>query len=236
VGGLPIILGIYGGIFPEIYGGYDTVDNYPPTQWNIPVITEEQILAEYEKRVKESPALVYDEAKEYLRSTLEINIELEVSQAWFKQLKDKSTIAVLDKRVLGRKAFAEEKYDDAIKLYLKAMKLEPKDPYIDVSIAKAYAKLGDAKNMQKYFDSAVEKDGNNSFIHMAKAKILLESADEAGAAEEIVKAVAVVDKTNLALLERIEELALQLNMEDEANQLDKMIRAIMMPESLSTQP
>ena len=157
-----------------------------------------------------------------------------VSKAWFEGLEAASDIKIFDKRVLGRKAFAEEKYEDAINFYKKAMKSEPNDPYIDVSIAKAYAKLGDTKNMEKYFESAIKKDAKNTFVYMAKAKLLIELEDTDAASEEVRKAVEVADVTNLSLLERLEELTLQLGMEAESDQLDKLIRAIMMPDSLVT--
>lgn len=211
-----------------------TIDNYPLTQWTIPEVTEDQVLAEYNERVKTSPSLVYEEAKDFIRTTLEVDNEVGISKAWFEGLKAASDIKIYDKRVLGRKAFAEEKYEDAISLYKKAMKSEPDDPYIDVSIAKAYAKLGDTKNMEKYFESAVKKDDKNTFVHMAKAKLLIEMEDPDSAIEEVRKAVEVADVTNLPLLERLEELTLELGMETESDQLDKLIRAIMMPDSLVT--
>jgi tetratricopeptide (TPR) repeat protein len=209
-----------------------TIDNYPLTQWNIPEVTEDQVVAEYNERLKTSPNLVYEESKDFIKTTLEVDNEVSISKAWFDNLKASSKIKIFDKRVLGRKAFSEEKYKDAINLYKKAMKSEPDDPYIDVSIAKAYAKLDDAKNVEKYFESAIKKDAKNTFVYMAKAKLLIESEDTAGASEAVKKAVEFADATNLALLERLEELTLQLGMETESEQLDKMIRAIMMPDSL----
>lgn len=211
-----------------------TVDNYPLTQWVIPEVTEDQVLAEYNERLKTSPNLIYEEAKDFIRTTLEIDNEISVSKAWFEGLEAASDIKIYDKRVLGRKAFAEEKYEDAINFYKKAIKSEPNDPYIDVSIAKVYAKLGDTKNMEKYFESAIKKDAKNTFVYMAKAKLLIELEDTDAASEQVRKAVEVADVTNLSLLERLEELTLQLGMEAESDQLDKLIRAIMMPDSLVT--
>jgi len=209
-----------------------TVDNYPLTQWDIPEVTEDQVLAEYNERLKTSPSLVYEEAKDFIRTTLEIDNEISVSTAWFEGLEASSDVKIFDKRVLGRKALFEEKYEDAIDLYKKAIKSEPDDPYIDVSIAKAYAKLGDTNNMEKYFESAIKKDDKNTFVYMAKAKLLIELEDTAAASEAVRKAVEAADTTNLPLLERLEELTMQLGMEAESDQLDKLIRAIMMPDSL----
>ncbi|HQJ23787.1 MAG TPA: SurA N-terminal domain-containing protein [Bacillota bacterium] len=213
-----------------------TVDKYPETQWNIPEVTEEMLYAEYLKRKETSPNLVYEETKDFIKTTMEIDLELQTSQAWYKALEESSKIKILDKRVLGRKAFAAEDYKAAISYYSKARKAEPEDAYIDVTIAKAYSALGDDAQFRKFFESAVKKDPNNTFVHMAFAKLLIEKGQNDEAAEEIRKSIAAADKTNMALLERIEEFTLQLEMNAEADQLDLMIRELMMPSITSTTP
>lgn len=206
-----------------------TVDNYPPTQWHMTEITEEMLQEEFARRKEASPNLVYEDAKEFIRKTMEIDQEIKVSGDWYKALEATSKSKILDQRVLGRKAFAGEDYKAALSHYLKARKGDKNDPYIDVSIAKCYNAMGDDANFRRYFESAVKKDPNNEFVFMARAKILMEKGlgDEAKA--DVSKSVEVADQTNISLLERIEEMALELDMKDEADRLDYMIRKIMMP-------
>jgi len=213
-----------------------TVDKYPETRWNIPEVTEEMLYEEYLKRKETSPSLVYEDTEDFIRTTMEIDLELKASQSWYKALEEGSKIRILDKRVLGRKALAAEDYKAAVSYYSKARKSDPKDPYVDVTIAKAYSALGDDKQFRKYFDSAVKKDPDNTFVHMAFAKILIDKGLNDEAAEEIRKSIAGADQSNMALLERIEELALQLELDAESDQLDKMIRKLMMPSITSTTP
>ena len=211
-----------------------TVDNYPPTAWNAPAVTDEQVRAEFESRLASNPSLRFEEAESLIRTTLEVDAELQASQAWFKALKDASKIKIYDKRVIARNLVEEQKYEEAIKEYLKARKAEPEDPYIDVAIAKAYNKMGDSKNMEKYFESAIKKDGKNTFIYLAKAKLLIEAGDNESAKDQMKLAIEHTDETNLPLLERLEEVTMQLGMVEESDLLDRMIREIMMPSSTIT--
>ncbi len=211
-----------------------TVDNFPPTAWGATVVTDEQVRAEFESRLAKNPELKFEEAESLIRTTLEVDVELQASQAWFKALKEASKIKIYDKRVNARNLIEEGKYEEAIKEYLKARKSEPDDPYIDVSIAKAYNKMGDAKNMEKYFESALKKDAKNTFIYLAKAKLLIEAEEDEAAKEQMKLAVEHADETNLPLLERLEEVTMQLDMVEESDLLDRMIREIMMPSSTTT--
>jgi len=94
--------------------------------------------------------------------------------------------------------------------------------------------MGDSKNMEKYFESALKKDSKNTFIYLAKAKLLIEAGDNESAKEQMKLAVEHADETNLPLLERLEEVTMQLEMVEESDALDMMIREIMMPSSTTT--
>lgn len=220
--------------FREYLAEMYTVDNYPPTAWGATVVTDEQVRTEFEDRLAKNPSLKFEEAESLIRTTLEVDAELQASQAWFNALKDASKIEIMDRRVKARNLIEEEKYEEAIKEYLRARKSEPEDPYIDVSIAKTYSKMGDAKNMEKYFESALKKDSKNTFIYLAKAKLLIDAGDTESAKAQMKLAVEHADETNLPLLERLEEVTMQLDMVEESDLLDRMIREIMMPSSTTT--
>lgn len=206
-----------------------TIDNYPHTQWSVPEVTEEMLYEEYLRRQQSSPDLVYEEAKDFIRTTMEVDFELKASMEWFKALEESTPVKISDQRYYGRKAFFDEDYKIAIDHYIKARKSDKLDPYIDITLAKSYAALDDMKNAVKYYESAVKKDQENEFIYMAMARIYFDKGMTEEAATQLRKAIATVDSTNLALLERVEEIALDLDMEAEADQLDTMIRKIMLP-------
>jgi len=206
-----------------------TIDNYPKTRWNVAEVTEEMLYQEYLRRKESSPNLVYEEAKDFIRTTMEIDAELRASTEWFKALKGSTPVKINDQRYYGRRAFYEKDYKSAISHYMKARKSDRLDPYIDITLAKSYAALDDMKNAVKYFESAVKKDDQNEFLYMAMARIYFDKGMKDEAAAQLRKAIATVDATNLALLERVEEIALDLDMDAEADQLDAMIRKLMLP-------
>lgn len=133
----------------QVIGSYPNVAN--PVE-----VTDEEIQAKFDEVASAQPDLEYDDAKDNIEQLIRHSKEIANRQTLIEELREDAKIRIYDPRVLAYRAMVDGDYDEAVKQYKKAIKQSPQDPYLQISLGKALAAAGKARDSQTAFESAIK--------------------------------------------------------------------------------
>jgi len=214
--------------YKEYLGRQQIIGSYPSVAKPVEV-TEEEIKEEFDKIAVTQPNLDYEESKENIEQLIRYRKEAANRQELVDELRKDAKITIYDPRVLAYRAMVEGDYDEAVKQYRKAIKQTPQDPYLQISLGKALAAAGKAKDSEKAFESALKLGPDEPFVLIARADNLRESGQKDRARELYKKAsdLAGEDATFSPIVHGlIRDAYKEMGMDDDAAREEEMIAEI----------
>ncbi|MDD3598985.1 MAG: SurA N-terminal domain-containing protein [Bacillota bacterium] len=214
--------------YKEYLGRRQIIGSYPNVAAPVEV-TDEEIQAEFDKVAATQPDLEYDDARDDIEQLIRYRKELANRETFIKDLREDAKIRLYDPRVLAYRAMADGDYDEAVKHYRKAIKQSPQDPYLQISLGKALAAAGKARDSQTAFESALKMAPEEPFVLIAQADNLRESGDTERARDLYQKAsdLAGQDLTFSPIVHGlIRDAYTEMGMDDEAAQEEEKIAGI----------
>jgi len=214
--------------YKQELGKRQLVDKYP--LYAKPVeVTEDDVNAEFERAQKTNPKLTLDEARESIEKVVRARKEKEARDSLLSELREKAKINIVDPQVQAYRAMQDEKFDEAVKLYRKAIKQSPEDPYLQVSLGRALAAAGKGDDSKAAFEKAVKLRSGDQFILIAQADSLKEAGDTDAAAEAYKHAAEVAGEDMFAhglILEAFEEMGLTEDAQAQRDKIDALQKAL----------
>lgn len=164
-------------------------------------VTDEEVQAEFDKAAVFNTSLDLESARQTLETALKNRKDLEARNAVLEDAKASVTPKIYDAGILAYRAYQEGNYAEAVKQYKRAVKESPQDPYLQMSLAKAYMANSDDKNAKSVLLKADKLAGDDVYYLIAKGDTLGEKgkADEADEAYRRAEALAEKDKDIFAL-------------------------------------
>lgn len=214
--------------YKEYLGRQQVIGSYPNVA--LPVeVTEEEIQARFDEVASTQPDLEYDDAKDNIEQLVRYSKEIANRANLIEELREDAKIRIYDPRVLAYRAMADGDYDEAVKQYRKAIKQSPQDPYLQISLGKALAGAGKARDSQTAFESALKMAPEEPFVLIAQADSLRESGETERAHDLYKKAsdLAGEDITFSPIVHGlIRDAYTQMGMDDEAASEEEKIAEI----------
>jgi tetratricopeptide (TPR) repeat protein len=221
------------GFTPELYATYleeqTIVNQYPAVACGEPEVTEEEIVAEFERSQRAQPSLTLESARENIKKILSYRKQRELQASWLDGLRERGKISIVEPGVLAYRAMEDGKFEDAIKHYQRAIKQSPQDPYLQVGLGKALLASGRPDDSRSAFDKAIQLQPDDPFVMIAQGDAARESGDT-GRAVESYKKASELAREDLSIHALLHDIFKEMGLEDEANaQADRMdeIREIM---------
>lgn len=193
-------------------------------------VTEDEVNAEFERAQKTNPDLVLDEARESIEKLVRARKEKEARDELIAELRDKAQIKITDPQVLAYRAMQEENYDEAVKLYKKAIKQSPEDPYLQVSLGRALAAAGRGEDSKAAFEKAVKLRADDRFILIAQADSLRQAGEDDAAADAYRQAAEVAGDDIFALgliRDAFEDMGLEEDAQAQAAKIQGLQKAML---------
>jgi hypothetical protein len=214
--------------YKQELGKRQLIDKYP--LYAKPVeVTEDDVNAEFERAQKTNPKLTLDEARESIEKLVRARKEKEARDSLLAELREKAKIKIIDSQVLAYRAMQDEKFDEAVKLYKKAIKQSPEDPYLQVSLGRALAAAGKGNDSKAAFEKAVKLRADDRFILIAQADSL-KDAGETDAAADVYRHAAQVAGEDLfahgLILDAFEEMGLEDDAQAQKGKIDALQKAL----------
>ena len=214
--------------YKQELGRRQLIDKYP--LYAKPVeVTEDDVNAEFERAQKTNPKLVLDETRESIEKLVRARKEKEARDSLLAELREKAKVKIIDSQVLAYRAMQEGKFDEAVKLYRKAIKQSPEDPYLQVSLGRALAAAGKGDDSKAAFEKAVKLRADDRFILIAQADSLKEAGDTDAAADVYRHAAQVAGEDIFAhslILEALEEMGLEDDAKAQQAKIDALQKAL----------
>ena len=214
--------------YKQELGRRQLIDKYP--LYAKPVeVTEDDVNAEFERAQKTNPKLVLDETRESIEKLVRARKEKEARDSLLAELREKAKAKIIDSQVLAYRAMQEGKFDEAVKLYRKAIKQSPEDPYLQVSLGRALAAAGKGDDSKAAFEKAVKLRADDRFILIAQADSLKEAGDTDAAADVYRHAAQVAGEDMFAhslILEALEEMGLEDDAKAQQAKIDALQKAL----------
>ena len=95
--------------------------------------------------------------------------------------------------------YDNQRYSDAIQWYLKALKLNPKNPDVETDLGTAYYYTGDADSALKHFNIALREDPRHIQTIHNKFIVLLEAKKDIPGARAALQQMESIDPQNSSL-------------------------------------
>ena len=214
--------------YKEELGKRQLIDKYP--LYAKPVeVTEDDVNAEFERAQKTNPKLTLDEARESIEKLVRARKEKEARDSLLAELHEKAKIKITDSQVLAYRAMQDEKFDEAVKLYRKAIKQSPEDPYLQVALGRALAAAGKGDDSKAAFEKAVKLRADDRFILIAQADSLKDAGETDAAAEVYRRAAEVAGEDLFAhslILDAFEEMGLEEDVQAQTERIDALQKAL----------
>ena len=214
--------------YKQELGRRQLIDKYP--LYAKPVeVTEDDVNAEFERAQKTNPKLVLDETRESIEKLVRARKEKEARDSLLAELREKAKIKIIDSQVLAYRAMQDARFDEAVKLYRKAIKQSPEDPYLQVSLGRALAAAGKGDDSKAAFEKAVKLRADDRFILIAQADSLKEAGDTDAAADVYRHAAQVAGEDMFAhslILEALEEMGLEDDAKAQQAKIDALQKAL----------
>jgi len=100
---------------------------------------------------------------------------------------------------LGKAAYAQEKWDEAVSHYKKAIQLRKGDYDIaEVNLSLAYSKKKDFNQALKILDRLIHRNPLNATAHVNRGLILMKTKNNVGAKQSFLKAIEVKSNNSVA--------------------------------------
>ncbi|MGE5577326.1 MAG: peptidylprolyl isomerase [Syntrophothermus sp.] len=138
---------------------------------------------------KEAKGPEFDKVKKQLEAQLLEQKKQETLQKWFEAEKKKADVKINDNRLAAYKAMADGKYDQALKLYQKALKDEPQNGYIYADMARIYRQKKDNDKALSNLEQAAKLVPSDASLQFSLGELYREK-------KQIDKAVAAYQKTS----------------------------------------
>jgi len=187
------------------------------------------VVTAMQRAQKTNPKLTLDEARESIEKLVRARKEKEARDSLLAELREKAKIKIIDSQVLAYRAMQDEKFDEAVKLYKKAIKQSPEDPYLQVSLGRALAAAGKGNDSKAAFEKAVKLRADDRFILIAQADSL-KDAGETDAAADVYRHAAQVAGEDLfahgLILDAFEEMGLEDDAQAQKGKIDALQKAL----------
>lgn len=170
------------------------VEGFPRQAVGAVEATEDEIKAEFERMQKSQPKLVLDEVRTNLDKMIRLRKEKELRDKYLSDLRAQAKVKIYDSRVLAYRAMEAKEYDEAVKQYRKAAKLQPGDPYLQVALGRALALQGKAKDSVAAFEKATKIVPTDPYVVIAQADANRDAGDADQAVELYKRASELADK------------------------------------------
>jgi tetratricopeptide (TPR) repeat protein len=214
--------------YKEYLSRQQVIGSYPNVADPVEV-TDEEIQAKFDEVASTQPDLEYDDAKDNIEQLIRYSKEIANRQTLIEELREDAKIRIYDPRVLAYRAMVDRDYDEAVKQYKKAIKQSPQDPYLQISLGKALAAAGKARDSQTAFESAIKMAPEEPFVLIAQADNLRKSGDTEGARDLYGKAsdLAGQDITFSPIVHGlVRDAYTEMGMDDEAAREEEKIAEI----------
>jgi tetratricopeptide (TPR) repeat protein len=115
------------------------------------------------------------------------------------KVKEKNGSNVYIQEAQGVKCYSEEKFEDSIEFFKKALRTDPKQGYNYINLARCYVKLNDKSKVKDYYEKFITENPEyvQGFIEFAKWLI---SMNEVAEAQRKLRRAEKVDNDNLEII------------------------------------
>ena len=161
-------------LYAEHVKNQEIISQYPLQAIGEIVVTEEEILADYEERLKNTPDLVLEDIRSNIVMMISYTKQADTYQSWEENLRNNATITYNEPRSQGYIAMVKEDYVEAEAQYRKAMSALPNDPYIPLNLGLVLIKSGDVDGGFEMIEKAIEIEPVDPYISLVHGQVLFE--------------------------------------------------------------
>ena len=161
-------------LYAEHVKNQEIISQYPLQAIGEIVVTEEEILADYEERLKNTPDLVLEDIRSNIVMMISYTKQADTYQSWEENLRNNATITYNEPRSQGYIAMVKEDYVEAEAQYRKAMSALPNDPYIPLNLGLVLIKAGDVNGGFEMIEKAIEIEPVDPYISLVHGQVLFE--------------------------------------------------------------
>lgn len=180
---------------------------------------------------KEAKGEEFEKEKENIRTSLQEQKGTEQLQTWFEQVRSKARIDIYDPSMRAMQFVASGQLPQAVAQYQEALKDNPNDPYLHLSLGQVYQQLDDPDRALEEYKTAASMNSNDPEINILLGLAYKEKGMNNEAAAEFRKA-SKMDPTNFQLHLSLLQLYTSMNLSQDAkneeeilNQIQKMYEA-----------